>query len=725
MSMSYYRLCGRIMVAFLAVSNTCVIAANVSWLGGDGDWSNPVRWSPLGVPSAADTAFIGNLGVEDATVTLDQDDTISGLVITDLMRFDSNGNNLFVNGTTSIDGGAGVFGSASFINLRLGSIFTTQDLALSNGGSIFLDDGRYDVTGTLTIDADSSLAGDNGSTIRLFSASGPSFVNDGDLLGRFDGGLVIQQVSSGRIDLDGATGQGVVGADHSNIPGTEHSTLTIIGDELHDDFNGKMRLAQGGTINMNLSNGWTMGAGSLLEFAGELLSQLNGSQVTLSSGVSSKFQAKGRINVDAILENTVDVELLVESELDFHGNTQIEGGQYLLLEDATLEFDGITEVEGGDFSLGEDAELHFNEETDVAGGTFSTFSNLSSEGAVRFNGETTWRGDATVNGIALQNGDATVSAISNIDAGVFDMDGGGGTTWNINSNLIVTAESIDSTISNTFDGAINVSGAGFIRSLRVNLTGSFDEWTMNGEMNLASGLFPATRLAGSPMRLTGELNVTGAGVRILADTDFDSPSTTTMATTDLLMGGQTTVAAGATFIGDGTFVNLADGSLKLEDGASLDQVGLQNSGLLEVGDSPGIASVDRFENTDDGTWLVEIGGYVAGSESDLLLVTSGTTQLDGLIEVDLIDAGGGLFLPQIGDEFMVLTSFGAVGGVFQNEPISFAAGQAFHWEVLYHPNDVTLRLVDITNVIPEPSMFALLLLGAAFCFGSRWHKCIA
>ena len=271
----------------------------------------------------------------------------------------------------------------------------------------------------------------------------------------------------------------------------------------------------------------------------------------------------------------------------------------------------------------------------------------------------------------------------------------------------MTAESIDSTISNTFDGTINVSGAGFIRSLRINLTGAFDQWTMNGEMNLASGLFPATRLAGSPMRLTGELNVFGAGVRILADTDFDSQSTTTMVATELLMGGETTVAAGATFVGDGTFANLADGSLTLEDGASLDQVGLRNAGLLEVGDSPGLAAVDRFENTADGTWLVEVGGHVAGSEFDQLLVTAGAADLDGLIEVNLIDAGSGLFLPEIGDEFTVLTSLGGVNGTFQNEPVSFAAGQSFHWEVLYHPNDVTLRLVEI-GIVPEPTTLALL-----------------
>ena len=33
------------------------------WVGGDGNWSNDVKWNPLGVPLSADTAVIGQLSL--------------------------------------------------------------------------------------------------------------------------------------------------------------------------------------------------------------------------------------------------------------------------------------------------------------------------------------------------------------------------------------------------------------------------------------------------------------------------------------------------------------------------------------------------------------------------------------------------------------------------------------------------------------------------------------
>jgi len=659
-----------------------------------------VRWQPFGVPNPADIALIGNAGVAETVVTLDQNDTVSGLVITNQMRLNTDGNTLFVNGTTSLDGGAGFFTNDSRLNILGGSIVTTQDLNLSDGGSVFLADGRYDITGTATIGAESEIFGVNGSTIRLFAASGPSLVNNGDLRGHFDGGLVIDQVSTGRIDLDGTSGNGVVLADRSDLSGIPHSTLTINGDELHDEFNGFMRLAQGGVINMNLSNGWTMGPGSNLIFSGEKLTQLNGGEVTLASEVTS---TSGQINADAILADTATVEVFGDGKLEFSGETRVDGGA---------------------FTISEDAALIFSNNTTVRGGTFTTFSQSSVDGFVNFDGPTEWDGIVTINGIARQNGDADVDGPTTIHAGILDMDGGGSTSWNVGSGLVINAAGVDSTISNSFDGTIDVGG-GFASKLTINLVDPTGHWTMAGEMNL-SGLavvpFPISRVAGSHMRVTGELNVSHA-VGVSAPTTFASSSQTTFADADtlLILSGASTVRPDATFVGEGTLVNTSTEGMTLEDGASLDEVGLGNAGLLEVADSSGVAAVDRFENTEDGTLLVEIGGHIAGDEHDLLLVTDGETLLDGLIGVDLIDVGSGLFLPEIGDEFTVLTSLGAVSGGFTNDPVSFAAGQSFHWEVLHHSNDVTLRLVDI-GIVPEPTTWALLAIAVLGSNVRRKHS---
>ena len=48
----------------------------------------------------------------------------------------------------------------------------------------------------------------------------------------------------------------------------------------------------------------------------------------------------------------------------------------------------------------------------------------------------------------------------------------------------------------------------------------------------------------------------------------------------------------------------------LGDGLMLSEAGLNNRGLLQIGNSPGIVAVDRFQNFDSGVWLVDIGGWL-------------------------------------------------------------------------------------------------------------------
>ena len=114
---------------------------------------------------------------------------------------------------------------------------------------------------------------------------------------------------------------------------------------------------------------------------------------------------------------------------------------------------------------------------------------------------------------------------------------------------------------------------------------------------------------------------------------------------------------------------------------------------------PGIAAVDSLSSTDDASWGVDIGGYAAGTEHDLLLVTGGSAALDGILMVSLADLGAGTFLPQIGDEFTILTALTGVSGTFANDPVSSAGGLTFEWSVIYNPSSVVLRL---DNIVPAP-----------------------
>jgi hypothetical protein len=375
-----------------------------------------------------------------------------------------------------------------------------------------------------------------------------------------------------------------------------------------------------------------------------------------------------------------------------------------------LEFDGETTVLGGSYTLGADAQLDFDGPVQVRGGQFTTASYKAADGTVNFNAATAWNGNVTINGVARQIGTATVTGNTVIDAGVLDMDGNGSTTWNVHNNLVINATGLNSATNSNFGGTLNIAG-GFIGRLTVNLDAPSADWTMSGQMNLTGDntLF-VTRLGGAPVNVTGDLALTGGKTQITADTILAGSSTTTFATpaTTLRMRGHTLIESGAAFNGEGILQNGLDGTMILDDGVSLGDVDLINSALLDIAIGPGIAGVDRFTATDDATWHVELGGYSAGVEHDLLLVSGGEALLDGLITVDLLDLGSGMFAPQIGDEFTVLTTLDGVSGTFDNSPISLAGDLAYEWSVLYGTHDVTLVLANIT---PEPAALVLLAAG--------------
>lgn len=650
------------------------------------DWDTPNAWQPNGVPSPVDLARIGNLPVaQGVNVVIEADTTVGGLQL-------SNDASLYINNTASLEVNGDVLVSGEGTTLLVQALATfafaadqldvvdQAVLRLSNGGEIRIDD-------TLFIDQTAEFAGRG--VVSLLKNTGVALRNDGviDTTAGF-GGLVLNQDGDGLIDLDGTTGNGVIiVADGNSFFGQD--AFTVNGTELQDSFSGVIEMATASILRMNLSQGWVADENSVISIE---------SQSINSDGVAT-----------------------------------IEGG-HLTLAGALTVFNGfftgadpghpvdlnaaVTVMPTAVVSVDQGNDLHFNEATVIEGGTFDTSSLLSVDGAIRFNANTTYHGDAIINGIALQNGDATVGGITNIDAGVFDMDGGGGSTWDINHFLTVNAESIDSTLSNTFDGVLHVDGP-FSR-LTVNLTGAFDKWTMNGELDLAGGPGPlaALRVAGSTMRVTGELNVNGRA-RSSAGIELAAASDTNFAGADSLLAldETTLVEAGASFSGGGTLDNRSTGHLTLADGVDLGNTPLVNQGLLEVGDSAGAAAMPSLVATEDATWLVEIGGYAAAAEHDLLM--AGSAVIDGLIEVDLIDAGGGLFLPQLGDEFTVLASFDPISGVFLNDPVSIAESQMYHWEVVYDPYEVTLRLASITGVVPEPASAVVLCVGGA---GVAWRR---
>ncbi|MBA3481149.1 MAG: hypothetical protein H0T51_04970 [Pirellulales bacterium] len=315
------------------------------------------------------------------------------------------------------------------------------------------------------------------------------FTNDGVIAPDGNGGIVLTQQVNSPIDLDGTSGNGQL------LLNTPFSELEVNAVGLSDSFSGSVFMVAGALLTMNIAEGWGIDGVGSINVAGTdnpaAASQIAGNELTLG-GMMNVGGAQGQLRFQAPAMITPAALVNVGDDGD------------------RLEFTGAITVLGGQFTLGNDGQLDFEGETTLQGGAFNTHSNLVFDGSVSFNGPTVWDGHVTINGAARQNGVATVTGNTIIDADTLDLDGAfGPTTWNVHSNAIINAASIDTTLGNIYDGALNI-GAGFFGQLTINIDSLAPHWTMAGEMNLngvAAAAFFLNRVGGSHLRISGDVSV--------------------------------------------------------------------------------------------------------------------------------------------------------------------------------------------------------------------------
>ncbi len=217
-----------------------------------------------------------------------------------------------------------------------------------------------------------------------------------------------------------------------------------------------------------------------------------------------------------------------------------------------------------------------------------------------------------------------------------------------------------------------------------------DNFQMNvtsaGEIRLNGGTFRSNQAT----NLGGFLNTIG-GLASTVETD----STFTFASIsysllngDLALIGDTQIDNGAVFGGNGELINTADSSLNLANGAVLG-VGIENHGLMSIGNSPGQVDATDFMQGPTGQWDVELSDLGVSDFDNLTL--SGMAQLDGALSVSLLNG----FVPELGDEFTLLSATAGISGNFSS--ILFAplpSGLVF--DVAYEFDEVLLQVVAAT-----------------------------
>jgi uncharacterized protein (AIM24 family) len=222
----------------------------------------------------------------------------------------------------------------------------------------------------------------------------------------------------------------------------------------------------------------------------------------------------------------------------------------------------------------------------------------------------------------------------------------------------------------SFDGTLNVGNGYFFRMEHDGLRNA-------GTTNLTGG-----NIAVPVFQQADTLNVSSLPSSITAnDIRFEDTGTSTI-NANLFLAGTSVVEAGATLTGSANLVNSNGFSLQLMDGVQLD-VDLVNEGTLQVGNSPGTATVNASAEFGSASlYNVELGGSLF-NQYDRLLVTE-SIDLDGTLRV----VGFGGFIPTIGDAFQLINATTGVTGVFSNILLYNTPGVGLC--LLYDPNSVYL-----------------------------------
>ncbi len=208
-------------------------------------------------------------------------------------------------------------------------------------------------------------------------------------------------------------------------------------------------------------------------------------------------------------------------------------------------------------------------------------------------------------------------------------------------------------------------------------------------------------------------NVSGSDQTAVVSTDsqiytLDVSGTPSAQMTVEIESGATLTTFGETYIGEGgrvllsggmldtQFVNIEGGTLSGE-GEILAGTGPINSpvrnlsGRVEPGDPVGQLTINGdFSNQADGTLAVDLGGTTAVTQYDVLAVDR-YAFLAGTLEVSLVDLGGGVFAPGIGNAFTILTATEGISGTFDD----WILPSGYQWDVSVGTYDVVLTVTGL------------------------------
>ncbi len=533
------------------------------------------------------------------------------------------------NGTLTITGDitdVGTIGTADTdgtLNIPANWNATVADLVNLQGGSV--------IGGTITNPAGKTISGFGTIATNQVSNSGTITADGGELI--LDYTL--------NPDLDGA-GAGIIEAVNGD--------LTIV-DPATDAHNGTANVGPNRT--MTFQQGWNLATNGKLDLNGgatlSTAARVAGSSQTLQGLIEVDQNAAFQIATTFTSNATVDLPqaddlLYLQDDSSIAANTTFTGlGKLINHTNATL-----TPANNADIAV----EFSNAGTLLMTGGTL-TGDDFTNQAAGQILGDGTLTPNKLINNgtIAAKGTTLTIDTTQNPD-----LDGitGNGHIKAVDGNLTIAGP-----LNDTHDGTATIGG---------KYTMQFNSgWTLtnNGNLVIQGGPDPQTAaILRVPNPATQSLNgivaVSGIGV-FLADTALGPAARVAIrnAPDTLFLDGDTTINAGTTFTGDGTLFNTQGNTLTLANGATIG-VNTTNAGNIEVGASPGAATIAQLSLTNSSYINIELADPLfgptnnpdPGDDHDQIAVTADVV-LNGTLNIDLLKDFDQTIIPS--DQFVIMT----------------------------------------------------------------------
>jgi hypothetical protein len=639
--------------------------------------------------------------------------------------------------------GAGTFLQTAGTVNQTGTMTILGDVSGSQGSLYEISGGTLNAYGLSVADKSNTTAAVSVSGTGVLNTAGTAYVGmsgigllsvagtgtqaiHGDLrVGQNGGAVGIVQQSGGTVNVDGWLILGEAGGSLGSYDMSGNAVLNVGGAYLIVGRSGKGTFTQSGNsvVNVNVAERFMIcdfggAAGSSYTISGGTLNVNNGKLMAIGKGASGEFlQTGGTVNA------TGDLSLGEESTGTYKlrgGALNVTGNVINGIGTGRLEFDGGTLSVGGPsidvdslrmavtgsanptLTLGSGKSLRVRGDMSVGENQAATanFTNA----AVVVDGRL-WAGqNAGGNGTITQtNGSVTVGgwlAISDNPAALGSYTLGGAGTLTINGDYLIVGRQGPGTFVQNDSSVVtlNVSQRLLIAD---NPGSSGSVYTLNGgTLNVNNGREISIGKAGTGLftQNAGTVNNPAGTLRLGEGSNSG---------TYQLKGG--TLDIRTIVRGSGGAFEFTGGTLHA---ANVQFALLNQGGTLSPGHSAGTTLIDgagaQYDQLAPGILGIELGGYTAGTEFDLLDV-AGPANLAGSLQVSLIDG----FVPVTGDTFNVVTATDVTldPDFALIQPTGLAASNYFVMNVI--SGGARGEILQLTLAVPEPATLVLFGLGGA------------